>query len=1042
MTIPEQFKSDEAHGDLTRSSHAHPDDVSHLSDLSTTSRASTISRLSHGIASVLSQSLCILKGESPCAIEEENDESGEIPRHVNSPLDNPHERTLPECDNPKSQAMKNELNTRTDGTGGRGTIDFLKDPVSEMTWGRRIALFCMKRYAWYNPRLNPQHEEQAAELPVSDNHHPRETFHSYPFDISRRENPSLEKAWAYFEHVALSRYVVPPDEQDKTKKNLLKRIFRRIFCKGGQQLRPAEPGEKDYPTRLYKPLFTPHAQLGDFGLGLGMYFSTLRAITVMTFIAGLLNLPNMLYFASSDYNVANSQKDNVNSWFVQGSAICVDTSWVPCPNCNGTDLPDSRLLQATNGIEQMTFALKNNCDGATYQVAFINLATLMLIIVGTIALNMYLQRMEVIYDEDEQTAQDYSIVVQNPPGDATSPKEWFKFFHDNFDGAHMTACTIAVDNDLLVRSLVERREILRKIEMMVEPGTSLDTLTLARIAAKEERKRRTLARWKAMFIKGIPELFGRVVVLNALEQGLAQQEYPATKVFCTFETEESQRHVLAALSYGEWHVSRQNKAAAKDPRHLFRGEHLLSVSEADEPNTIRWQDLNEKRKTMLKQQSLTIFATLCAILAIAFVIRITNDTSVVFAAIAISVFNSAFPVFAKLLTNLEAHGSEGVKQRSLYFKIALFRWVNTAIVITIITPFTGSLASGGLIDQIYALFFAEIVTTNAIQLADPIGHLQRHFFAPRAATQDAMNINMQGQVFELAERYTNMTKILFLALWYSAIYPAALFLCSFSLLVNYFTDRFSLMRTWKRSPHLGTKISQFSRRYFFSLAIVAMALLSSYYWSAFPFDNLCVDKTSINNTYAGEWTLIQSDGMPGTAESVRFDDPIYEYCLQDFFRYPKEDLPFPFISSMQPEGKEWMTEEQELISDIFGWTSVGVLGVIFLSFVWGWVKAIAHYFHGSYVPVGESQNIPFSEVASISSYIPQVESSVFSYPLLACNVDGIDHKLLEWTDPDRPDYKFYDLTKDAEALLKGTVISSKVVFSHVGHFPPEINKSG
>lgn len=89
-----------------------------------------------------------------------------------------------------------------------------------------------------------------------------------------------------------------------------------------------------------------------------------------------------------------------------------------------------------------------------------------------------------------------------------------------------------------------------------------------------------------------------------------------------------------------------------------------------------------------------------------------------------------------------------------------------------------------------------------------------------------------------------MTKILFLALWYCSIYPCALFLCSFALLVNFFTDRFSLMRTWKRAPMLGNTISRFSRKYFFSAAIVAQAIVSSYYWSGFPYDNLCSEYTT------------------------------------------------------------------------------------------------------------------------------------------------------------------------------------------------------
>ena len=134
-------------------------------------------------------------------------------------------------------------------------------------------------------------------------------------------------------------------------------------------------------------------------------------------------------------------------------------------------------------------------------------------------------------------------------------------------------------------------------------------------------------------------------------------------------------------------------------------------------------------------------------------VRVANDASVLGSAIAIAAFNSIFPVFAKILTGFEAHAAEGEKQTSLYFKIAAFRWVNTAIVITIVTPFTDTLArEGGLIPQIYTLFYAEIVTTSLIQLADPMGHIKRHFLAPRASTQDAMNLNFQGEEFELAER--------------------------------------------------------------------------------------------------------------------------------------------------------------------------------------------------------------------------------------------------------------------------------------------------
>jgi hypothetical protein len=79
--------------------------------------------------------------------------------------------------------------------------------------------------------------------------------------------------------VALPRYIVKPKESPTTK-NLVVRCFRKLFCKGGKELTRAEPGEREYPTKLYQPIFTPHKQLGDFGLGIGLYFSTLRATMV------------------------------------------------------------------------------------------------------------------------------------------------------------------------------------------------------------------------------------------------------------------------------------------------------------------------------------------------------------------------------------------------------------------------------------------------------------------------------------------------------------------------------------------------------------------------------------------------------------------------------------------------------------------------------------------------------------------------------------------------------------------------------------------
>jgi hypothetical protein len=192
-----------------------------------------------------------------------------------------------------------------------------------------------------------------------------------------------------------------------------------------------------------------------------------------------------------------------------------------------------------------------------------------------------------------------------------------------------------------------------------------------------------------------------------------------------------------------------------------------------------------------------------------------------------------------------------------------------------------------------------------------------------------------------------MTKILFLALWYCSIYPAALLMCSFYTFINFFTDRFSLMRTWKRAPALGTTISKFSRRYFFSTAIVAMAVVSSYFWSGFPFDNLCSNEDDlVDSSYYGTWNITTFTLGRTFTVTVDSSDYTFRYCLQDLYRTSGRN--FPALPQFQPAGSDWMTDDQEKVTTLYGWTSVGVLAIVALSFVWGWYQSFRGLFRSTY----------------------------------------------------------------------------------------------
>jgi hypothetical protein len=167
----------------------------------------------------------------------------------------------------------------------------------------------------------------------------------------------------------------------------------------------------------------------------------------------------------------------------------------------------------------LTFALQNDFDGATLQQGLVNYGTLLFLLFRIVAINSYQKYREIKYDEDEQTKQDCSIIITNPPPDATNPKEWRAYIQEKFD-ILTTACTHAVDNDFLVRSLLERRECMQKGELLFEPGTSLDELNLARIAAQIEQERSFFRKLLACVVPGIPERFGVLDVSQFLHSRL------------------------------------------------------------------------------------------------------------------------------------------------------------------------------------------------------------------------------------------------------------------------------------------------------------------------------------------------------------------------------------------------------------------------------------------------------------------------------------------------------------------------------------------
>ena len=518
-------------------------------------------------------------------------------------------------------------------------IDFLKDDISEMTYSRRLALKLMEK-PWYYPQPEEKEEEEGTPSDSKNSAEDDEEVDQIPrvvedFDKDITfEKPDLRKGWAFWEHQTLNRFLIPAGYDAKPKHSLFTRMYRRLFFHHNKKLEKAEPGENHDPSRLY-PIAIPHSQLGDFGIGIGLYFSNMRALILISLLCGCISIANIVYFASDDYDYRNEiELLSFGTLFMAGSAACSANEWVPCPTCNCAPpfprpeelfLGLNRCAVANNTEgEELIFGLKNECDGTRYFLIACNFATVVFMIFCMLILGKFMNHEEVKFDEDEQTAQDYSIQVKNPPPDAKDPEEWRSFFKDNLDGAQAVVCTCAVENDFLVKALVQRREVVRTIASL-QPGESMDMLDLAKKAAQIKRERTIFAGLVAKVIPGIPECYDRLVSLKGRVEGQAQLEYPVTNVFVTFETEEDQRRVLENMCVGYTAAKKNDVNALSDQKYLFRGERVLDVVEPEEPSTIRWQDLNASMPQRLKEQAYTLVYTLVMLVLVFLLIYALNQ---------------------------------------------------------------------------------------------------------------------------------------------------------------------------------------------------------------------------------------------------------------------------------------------------------------------------------------------------------------------------------------------------------------------------------
>jgi len=324
------------------------------------------------------------------------------------------------------------------------------------------------------------------------------------------------------------------------------------------------------------------------------------------------------------------------------------------------------------------------------------------------------------------------------------------------------------------------------------------------------------------------------------------------------------------------------------------------------------------------------------------------------------------------------------------------------------------------------------------------GNLYRHILGPRAEDQRRMNLYFTGGSYHIGERYTDITKILFLTLFYSVLFPLGFFFASAIFTVYYWVDKFCLLRSWRQGPKLGASMSRTSA-FFFKLCLLAYAIMASYFYSQFPADNACLSGS--NEEDLSDYITSDSKGLVdvkllngNTETRVLGDDDVegYKFCTQEIIRSGS----FPALPSLQLDGT-WMTDNQKLYSKMFGWTSVAVVCLICAALLKNiFMLYVYPIFKSPYKPPTYENNQQFEDVREIAAYVPQVKLPGFEFPFLLCNIEDVKMDHIGWNvpqtikDDDNPKagYAAYNLSCDMLSIVErqgGSITGDSPIFSIV-----------
>lgn len=742
---------------------------------------------------------------------------------------------------------------------------------------------------------------------------------------------------------------------------------RRIYSERAGAFRLVEMGEDPAGSSLFPVCGTSLADLSAFGIGIGLYFRMLLQLALLMFVLAAVSTPTVIYFVSSEYSGEMSDRElDLRIW---GTAACTRQELVSADNSS------SHSGSGGNATE-----MRNDCPlkMAQLHIDFVVLAILCLYcLIAGVTQN----RTKAYLDALEQTAADYSIVVKDPNANAWNPDEWEMYFRQF---GPVKFVTVAVHNHRLLSALAHKRymedmlrmespdhAVIKQAMQQAVDGNLPGAYTSRSLLLKIQQKfgmHRNLPYW-------VGELHKQRKHIEAL---VKHEAYRVWSVFVMFETEEGQRRCLKDTRVGlcstvlDWKHS-------QFPRELrFRGTNILQIEQAVEPSSVQWKNVGVAWRWRFMQQVVTVTVVVGMMVGVYFLaLELKNSVvggkdededkrrrNLYILAYTLSFTDYLGCKVLSYLDLLEQHQTKEREQLSTLNKLLLFRCFNSALVLYFLMDFTDVLSQENLL-LIQAMLIANLVTIPVLQLLNPYGRFMRWFYGPKAKTQRKLNQYYSGAYWQLAERYTQITKSVGIALFYKALLPTGLVITSVSLLVNYWVDKYCLLRKWKVPPKYDGLLARASGYHLLVMAMASLVMMGHWY-DGWPFDGPTMD--AIEETRSESKSTIHSSIL---------------YTLRLIFPFPRT-----YSTDEQTDLMKVLTAVIVII--ILATVTFVILKTIYRT----WLRYVVGSRYGLRAMMSE---IPASRVKNLNGYIPSYESWYSDFPFLCVALDGFDHQFINWS---------------------------------------------